>query len=158
VFQYGHEAGGAAFRRLEGAFYGNGRAYFVSTSGGNAECGQVWSYEPGAERLTLVYESPHRAVLDYPDNVVLSRPGGLLLCEDGENTEFLHGLTLDGQLYRFCQNRVGHTGQRNDVYGDFTNAEFCGACFDPTGHWLFVNIQKPGLTFAITGPWPRGTL
>jgi secreted PhoX family phosphatase len=31
--------------------------------------------------------------------------------------------------------------------------EFCGACFSPDGTTLFVNIQQPGLTLAITGPW-----
>ena len=36
--------------------------------------------------------------------------------------------------------------------------EFCGGCFDPTGRYLFVNIQTPGITFAITGPWANGSL
>jgi hypothetical protein len=25
--------------------------------------------------------------------------------------------------------------------------------FGWTGEWLFINIQTPGITFAITGPW-----
>ena len=33
------------------------------------------------------------------------------------------------------------------------NAEFAGACFSPDGQTLFVNIQWPGMTLAITGPW-----
>ena len=32
--------------------------------------------------------------------------------------------------------------------------EWAGAVFSPDGKWLFVNIQTPGVTFAITGPWP----
>ena len=28
----------------------------------------------------------------------------------------------------------------------------------PDGNWLFVNIQTPGVSFAITGPWERGML
>ncbi|HEY0891421.1 MAG TPA: alkaline phosphatase PhoX [Cellvibrio sp.] len=32
-------------------------------------------------------------------------------------------------------------------------SEFCGACFSPDGTTLFVNIQQPGFTLAITGPW-----
>jgi hypothetical protein len=31
--------------------------------------------------------------------------------------------------------------------------------FEPkNGNWLFVNIQTPGITFAITGPWRQGAL
>jgi Bacterial protein of unknown function (DUF839) len=33
-----------------------------------------------------------------------------------------------------------------------------GACYSPDGRWLFVNIQTPGVTFAITGPWVHGPL
>ena len=39
-----------------------------------------------------------------------------------------------------------------------TAAAPSGANFDPSGKWLFVNIQTPGITFAITGPWKRGLL
>ena len=31
--------------------------------------------------------------------------------------------------------------------------EFTGATFSADGETLFVNIQEPGITFAITGPW-----
>lgn len=158
VFAQGFAAGGAVFRRLEGCFFGNGRIYFVSTSGGEALCGQVWAYDPQAERLYLIFESPHRAILDYPDNVAISPRGGILLCEDGEGTEFLHALTPEGEISPFCQNRVVLRGERNDIYGDFTGSEFAGAGFDPSGKWLFVNVQKPGISFAITGPWERGPL
>ena len=33
---------------------------------------------------------------------------------------------------------------------DYRDSEFCGACWDPTGRTLFVNMQSPGITFAIT--------
>ncbi len=42
--------------------------------------------------------------------------------------------------------------------GDFTGSEFAGACYSPDGKWLFVNVQSPGTTFAITGPWRTGAL
>ncbi len=42
--------------------------------------------------------------------------------------------------------------------GDFTGSEFAGACYSPDGKWLFVNVQSPGITFAITGPWRTGAL
>ena len=33
------------------------------------------------------------------------------------------------------------------------DSEFTGACFSPDRRTLFVNIQDPGIQFAITGPW-----
>ena len=47
-------------------------------------------------------------------------------------------------------------GERNGIAGDFTSSEFAGATFSPDGRWLFVNVQTPGITFAITGPWQEG--
>ncbi len=41
---------------------------------------------------------------------------------------------------------------------DHRGSEFCGATFDPTGRVLFANIQTPGITVAITGPWSKGNL
>ncbi|HEX7899034.1 MAG TPA: hypothetical protein VF950_14820 [Planctomycetota bacterium] len=35
-------------------------------------------------------------------------------------------------------------------------SEWAGATFD--GEWLFANLQSPGISFAITGPWDKGTL
>lgn len=158
TFRQGLELGGSIFLRLEGAFFFEGLLYFVSTTGGEAHSGQIWVYDPAQERLHLLFESPHAAVLDHPDNITVSPRGGIVLCEDGNDTEFLHGLTRDGEIFRFCQNRVVLLGQRNGLLGDFTGGEFAGACFDPSGQWLFVNIQNPGITFAITGPWERGPL
>ena len=39
-----------------------------------------------------------------------------------------------------------------------SQSEWAGACYSPDGKWLFVNIQTPGITFAITGPWWQGPL
>jgi hypothetical protein len=37
-------------------------------------------------------------------------------------------------------------------------SEWCGSTFEPrNGNWLFVNVQSPDITFAITGPWRRGS-
>ena len=30
--------------------------------------------------------------------------------------------------------------------------------FDPAGEVLFANLQEPGITFAIWGPWAKGNL
>ena len=37
--------------------------------------------------------------------------------------------------------------------GDYRGAEWAGATFSPDGTTLYANIQTPGVTFAITGPW-----
>ena len=62
--------GGAQFARLEGTWYHNGAVYFVSTSGGPADQGQIFAYDlatgglrvPGRRRLPRsgVNRSPFR--------------------------------------------------------------------------------------------------
>jgi secreted PhoX family phosphatase len=147
VFNQGFSQGAARFARLEGAWWGNGVVYFVSTSGGNVGQGQVWAYDPTANELWLLFESPAAAVLNAPDNICVSPRGGLVLCEDGNGLEFMHGLTDDVL-----------NGEKNGFVGNYTGSEFAGATYSPDGNWLFANIQSPGITFAITGPWGRGAL
>lgn len=50
-------------------------------------------------------------------------------------------VNADGSTSLFTKNRQA------------AQAEFTGACFSPDGETLFANIQDPGITFAITGPW-----
>jgi uncharacterized protein len=151
VFNQGLAAGGAIFKRLEGAWYGDGSVFFNSTNGGNAGFGQVWRYRPRGRsggHLTLIFESPSADVLDSPDNICVTPGGGLILCEDGSGQEFLHGLTQQGEIFKFALNTVP----------GFTGSEFAGATFSPDGETLFVNLQGPGITFAIWGPWENGAL
>jgi secreted PhoX family phosphatase len=35
-----------------------------------------------------------------------------------------------------------------------SESELSGVCFSPDGKIMFVNIQYPGMTLAITGDWP----
>ena len=39
---------------------------------------------------------------------------------------------------------------------DYCGDEFCGACFQPAGTTLFVNLQYRGITLAIWAAWQRG--
>jgi secreted PhoX family phosphatase len=158
VFSQGFAEGGARFARLEGCWHGNGRIYFSSTNGGDAGQGQIWEFDPENKKLRLVFESPSADVLNAPDNLTVSPRGGLVLCEDGSGTEFLHGLTTDGVIFKFAQNNVVLNGERNGISGDFSGSEFAGATYSPDGRWLFFNIQSPGITFAVTGPWRTGAL
>jgi secreted PhoX family phosphatase len=159
VSAQGRAKGAALFSRLEGAYYDEGTIYFVSTQGGatgagdlplagyGAGRGQVWAYDIWRKRLRLVYESPGSTTLDLPDNVVASRSGALLLCEDNVVPNYLRGLTTNGRLFDFARNAI--VGQEGD--------EFAGATFGPDFDTLFVNIQSSrSLTFAIWGPWRKG--
>ena len=164
VGNQGRALGAAHFSRLEGAVYDRGVVYWTSTQGGGvAETGpdtvggygnghgQVWSFDPRAQQLRLVYQSPGPDVLDFPDNVTTSPRGTLILCEDNTNDNYLRGLTRKGELFDVALNRlVSITGA--DRSGD----EFAGSTFSPGGETLFVNVQASrGITFAIWGPWGR---
>jgi uncharacterized protein len=141
--------GAAIFFRGEGAWYGNGLIYFVATQGGPASFiksngrghGQVWAYDPAKEEVTLVVEaSPTGEFLDDPDNITVAPWGDLFLCEDGSGVDYIVGVNRKGEVYQFAMN-------------NFNSSEFAGACFSADGRTLFVNIQTPGITFAIFGPW-----
>ncbi len=151
VYQQGFAQGAATFARLEGIWYGDNSLFFTLTSGGENKLGQVWQYTPQGHDnglLKLIFESPAEAVLDMPDNLCISPRGGLVICEDGHNEQFVRGLTRQGQIFDFAKNIVpGHEGK-----------EFAGACFSPDGMTLFLNLQTPGITLAIWGAWQRGAL
>lgn len=148
VYEEGHDKGAAAFARLEGAWYGEGHIFVNATSGGNKSKGQVWRYTPtGPDKgeLTLLFESPDGAVLDSPDNLCISPRGGLVICEDGDEQNFLRGLTQTGEIFDLARN-------------ERSSSEFAGATFSPDGKTLFVNMQWDAVTLAIWGPWERGVL
>lgn len=106
--------------------------------------------------------------------------GGLLFCEDGAGngdhlhnglpTERLVGLTKNGNVFTFANNLIDFRAAAAGGMGPYTrpsgttftgnlrSQEWAGATFSRDGDWLFVNIQTPGVTFAITGPWHRGPL
>jgi uncharacterized protein len=117
----------------------------------------------------VIYDAPNANDLDNPDNITVTPRGGLLLCEDAAGNHFLEGerlvgLTLDGKTFTFAMNNVNLTAEqiasagKTVAPGNFTQTEWAGACYSPDGKWLFVNIQTPGITFAITGPWGKGPL
>jgi hypothetical protein len=142
----GYAKGAARFSRGEGIWYGNGDFYFTCTDGGPKKAGQVWRYVPGSTpqqggTIELFVEPNNQSLLERPDNIVVAPTGDLFLCEDGGGENYVVGVTPNGQLYQFARNAL------ND-------SEFCGSCFSPDGQTMFVNIQNPGITLAIWGPWP----
>ncbi len=172
----------AIIERGEGCWYDEGKIYFVSTSGGTANLGQIFCYDPRKETLTILFESTNAVTqVDGPDNIAVSPRGSILMCEDGgSNPKRCVALTKSGNTFPFLENRI-HLDQGDlaaidavypgtqaffwDTVGEstdgssrksFTSRELAGATF--YGRWLFVNIQSPGVTFAITGPWEKGAL
>jgi secreted PhoX family phosphatase len=169
-YTQGYNKGAARFARLEGCWYDSGLVYFTSTSGGIGR-GQVFHFDPRREKLTLIFESGTDSNHPVsPDNLTISPRGGVLICEDRSGPlSRLIGLGQTGEAFEFARNNVvlsdaeaaivhskfpGTEGVINA--GSYTGAEVCGACFHD--RWLFVNIQSPGVTFAITGPWNNGVL
>lgn len=90
--------------------------------------------------------------MEAPDNITVSPRGGLLACEDGDGAQFLRGITRDGRVFDFATHDVA------DLQDPARRNEFAGANWSPDGNWLFFNIQDPGSTYAVTGPWERGAL
>jgi uncharacterized protein len=139
-------------RKFEGQWWGDGGAYVVASfaraSDGSAKehDGQVWFYDPRRETVTLktifgVNPDPAADTnFDGPDNITVSPHGGLILAEDGEGIQHLVGVTERGTPYPLARN-------------EFSDSEFTGPTFTADGRILYANIQTPGHTFAITGPW-----
>lgn len=150
---------GIAFALRDGAQHETAQreVFFAATDGGAHKLGQIWRYQPspfeGTSRekespakLELFYESSHRAHLESCDNITVAPWGDLIVCEDSYSADpttvnYMRGITPAGKIYTLAMNAHPDKG------------EFCGACFSPDGTTLFVNIQRPGMTIAITGPW-----
>ncbi|SNS71370.1 hypothetical protein SAMN05421812_101519 [Asanoa hainanensis] len=117
--------------------------------------GMVWFYNFRNQTIQLVTYFPHQAsteagsapkytdlTFDGPDNVTVTPWGSLVLAEDGEGASHVLSSFPGGPTYAIARNEL------ND-------SEFCGPTFTADGKVLFVNMQDPGLTLAITGPWEK---
>lgn len=140
----GHAKGAAKFSRGEGVWYGDGRVYFVCSDGGDIGKGQVWAYDPASNTVTLVVESTDASVLEAPDNITVGPDGRLYLYEDGAGGNNIVGVNAKGELFKVAENAIGN------------GSEFAGGCFSHNGRFMFVNMQNPGLTLVIEGPWRKG--
>lgn len=148
----GAERGAATFARGEGLSVAGDDFVFTCTIGGPARLGQVFSYTPsrgeGTEseaempgQLSLIAEATEHSMLRNADNLTMAPWGDLIVCEDTASHCGLVGIRPDASQYQLADNA-------------HTNSEIAGVCFSPDGNTLFVNIQYPGMTLAITGPWP----
>ena len=141
----GRNKGCAFFARGEGLWYANDYVYFTSTTGGKEKRGQIWRYKHKKDGnneglLELFFESTNKDILNMPDNITVAPWGDLILSEDGKGHDRIVGINMKGEPYNIAKNILN-------------KSEFAGACFSPDKKILFVNIYRPTLTLAITGPW-----
>jgi hypothetical protein len=172
-FVQGWAHGALRMNRGEGVWHTRGKLFVMDTAGGMVARGAIWELDLATQVLRCIYSSPDPLVGNMGDNLTVSPRQAILICEDGTPAatdsfgfgQRLMGLTRQGNSYIFAKNNVvldaaqlRGAGKLEALAGDHRNREFAGACFDPTGRYLFVNIYLPGITFAITGPWARGPL
>ena len=144
--------GAARFARGEGIWFGDNEFYFACTSGGANGKGQVFRYSPSQDegtdqendnpgKLELFAEPNNIELIQKCDNLTIAPWGDVILCEDNPQP-FVVGITPQGKYYKLANN-VGF------------ESEFAGGVFSPSGKTFFVNIQYPGVTLAIQGPWDQ---
>lgn len=170
--------GALRMSRGEGMWHAGNSIFIVDTSTGvdgdgrkGHGDGAVWVLDLSSQTLRALFVSGHQLAANNPDNITVSPRGGVVLCEDGGESadQFgpgarLLGLTGGGETFYLAKNnaeltdtQIARAGKQVPE-GDYRRGEFCGACWDPEGRTLFVNIQTPGITLAITGPWQHGGL
>ena len=142
------------FNRLEGAYFKGGAFWFDDTAGGEGRLGQIYRYIPATNTIELYYEGTDKNRLESPDNITVTPWGDLWVAEDGDFGNRIIGFTPGGESYVFANNRVPFQSSPGTPAGDpGERSEFAGPTFSPGGKTFFVNIQSPGITYAIWGPF-----
>ncbi|MEL1251308.1 alkaline phosphatase PhoX [Aurantiacibacter gilvus] len=143
----GAAAGASIFHSNEGIHMGEGEFYFCATYGGAVREGQIFRVRPGRDgepdMVQLFFETADPEQFSFGDNLTIAPNGHLMVCEDQYNRvrpiNHIRGITRQGAVYPFA---------RMDL-----DTEWAGVCYAPDGQTMFVNIQRPTMTLAITGPW-----
>ena len=125
--------------------------------------GMVWFYSYRDQTITLVTYFPHQTtsdtgappkysdmVFDGPDNVTVTPWGTLVLAEDGVGASHVLSSVPGGPTYAIARNQLNIGTAAAPEYSEFT-----GPTFSADGKVLFVKIQTPGITLAITGTWSK---
>lgn len=147
--QRGYMAGAARFQGGEGIWYHEGKVIFTCKGGGKEGLGQTFVYTPDPKpkdihgpdgHLELFLEPNNREIYNSGDNLTVHPGGDIYICEDGRIKNGVLRVSPQGLITRFAMNRLNRS-------------EMTGCCFSSDGQVLFVNIQSPGITFAIHGPF-----
>ncbi len=147
------EAGAATVVRGEGCWIEgeSGVVYFTATFGGDELLGQVFRYIPADRgdpnaggQLECIARPDDRAVMFHPDNITVAPWGEIFIVEDS--------LARCRLLVLNPETGVISTLAENPA----SQAELCGVCFAPErDDVVFVNLQREGLTLAVSGPFAR---
>ncbi len=165
-------------KKLEGAWGDRHGFYFASSFAygetdlpGNAtkHDGQIWYYSYAQKTVTLKAYFPYNPLLhaetpdwesalgnsldlafDGPDNVHVSPYGSLIIAEDGNTANHLISWSDEAGAQAVARNLIvlEKSDEGGNVYSEMT-----GPTFTPDGSLLFANVQEPGHTFVIRGPW-----
>jgi secreted PhoX family phosphatase len=149
----GHALGGALFGSGEGICLHEGTIYLACTNGSRTGKGQIWNFTPSPfegtarekespARLELLVEPNDETIMDHPDQITVAPWGDIFVCEDGNDGNYLLGITPQWKIYKFAWNALNES-------------DLTGVCFSADGSTMFLNILNPGLTLAVTGPWKR---
>ena len=157
------------FNRLEGAHFAGGALWFCDTEGGEQRLGQIFRYVPATNTLELFYEGMDSAgmlepgddsgrdfaLLENPDNITVAPWGDILVAEDGGGVNRLIGFTPEGEHYVLVQHTLPlpEYEKLEEVPAENFHGEIAGPTFSPDGQTLFFNVQAPGITFAVWGPF-----
>ncbi len=165
-------------KKLEGAWGDRHGLYFAASfaiaatdlpANATKHDGQIWYYDYAGKTLTLKAYFPYNPLLhaetpdwettlgdsldlafDGPDNVHVSPYGSLIIAEDGNTANHLISWSEELGAQAIARNLIGleKSAAGGNVYSEMT-----GPTFTPDGSLLFGNVQEPGHTFAIRGPW-----
>jgi len=162
VVNQGLTAGATAFLSLEGCAVHDGSVYFTSKAGGRQKAGQIFRLNDKQHSLELIFEANGYNGFSGPDNLIVSPRGSLMICEDRlgplKSGQRIAGLDQTGELFEFCQANPDIKARHNgfNLAKTAVRSEWAGVCFSADGEWMFANLQVPGISFAITGPWQGG--
>ena len=157
------------FNRLEGAHFAGGALWFCDTNGGEQRLGQIFRYIPATNTLELFYEGDDSAGvlepdsdvgrdfarLENPDNITIAPWGDVIVAEDSGGVNRLIGFTPEGEHYVLAQHVIPlpeYERMEEELPENF-HSEVAGPTFSPDGQTLFFNVQAPGVTFAVWGPF-----
>jgi secreted PhoX family phosphatase len=133
--------GAAIFSRGEGMWYHDSKVYFTCTTGGSKGIGQVMCLDVSQSdtpEFQVFAECKDKSLSEKVDSITVSPRGDVFVGEDGDGDNFIRVVTQAGDFRDFART---------------PKDEICGVCFSPDASTLFFNLQRSGLTMAVTGPF-----